>query len=165
MTTQDWISIISIIVVIIGILGTILPVLPGILLSFAGVLLYKFSTDSNLSMVYIWIFGFFSLASLVLNYLIPAKLNKRYGGTKWGSIGSIIGTLVGFFLPIPFGFLIGMFLGVFIGEMLHDSKNYLKAYNSTKGAFIGFLASSLFNFSLGLAMLFVVLWDYFKNLA
>lgn len=158
------IPLVSILLLLVGILGTFLPVLPGLLLSLCGLLIYKFGTDSSLSMVYIWIFVFLTLLSIILNYVIPARTNRKYGGTRWGSAGSVIGTILGmFFIPVPFGFLIGMFLGVFVGELLHDAKDKKKAWNSTKGAFIGFLYGTGFNFMVGLAMFLVVLIDIFKS--
>ena len=158
------IPLVSILLLLVGILGTFLPVLPGLLLSLFGLLIYKFGTESSLSMVYIWIFVFLTLLSIILNYVIPARTNRKYGGTRWGSVGSIIGTILGmFFIPLPFGFLIGMFLGVFVGELLHDAKDKKKAWNSTKGAFIGFLYGTGFNFMVGLAMFLVVIIDIFKS--
>lgn len=144
--------------------GTILPVLPGLIISFAGLLLYKFGANANLPMIWIYLFGALTLVSAVLNYVIPAKTNRKYGGTKWGSIGSVVGTILGMiFIPIPLGFLIGMFAGVFIGELLHDSSDKKKAFNSTKGAFIGFLYGTGFNLMVGLAMFLVVVIDIIKN--
>ena len=158
------IQLLCIVLLIVGILETVLPVLPGLLLSLCGLLIYKFGTDAPLSMVYIWIFVFLTAISVVLNYVIPAKTTRKYGGTRWGSIGSIIGTIAGMFLiPVPFGFLIGMFLGVFVGELLHDANDKKKAWNSTKGALIGFLYGTGFNLIVGLAMFLVVLIDIFKN--
>ena len=158
------IPLVSILLLLVGILGTFLPVLPGLLLSLCGLLIYKFGTDSSLSMVYIWIFVSLTLLSIILNYVIPARTNRKYGGTRWGSAGSVIGTILGmFFIPVPFGFLIGMFLGVFVGELLHDAKDKKKAWNSTKGALIGFLYGTGFNFMVGLAMFLVVLIDIFKS--
>ena len=158
------IPLVSILLLLVGILGTFLPVLPGLLLSLCGLLIYKFGTDSSLSMVYIWIFVFLTLLSFILNYVIPARTNRKYGGTRWGSAGSVIGTILGmFFIPVPFGFLIGMFLGVFVGELLHDANDKKKAWNSTKGALIGFLYGTGFNFMVGLAMFLVVLIDIFKS--
>jgi len=153
------ISLLSIILLILGILGTFLPVLPGLILSLAGLLIYKYGTDSDLSVLYIWAFVILTLTSAVLNYVIPAKTNRKYGGTRWGSIGSIIGTIVGIFIPIPLGFLVGMFAGVFIGELLHDSKDMNKALKSTKGAFIGFIYGTGFSLVVGIAMLLVVILD------
>lgn len=153
------ISFLSIVLLILGILGTFLPVLPGLVLSLAGLLIYKYGTDADLSVLYIWAFVILTLASVVLSYIIPAKTNRKYGGTRWGSIGSVIGTIVGIFLPIPLGFLVGMFAGVFIGELLHDSKDMNKALKSTKGAFIGFIYGTGFSLVVGIAMLLVVILD------
>lgn len=158
------IQLVSIVLLIVGILGTILPVLPGLLFSLCGLLIYKFGTDAPLPMIYIWIFVILTAISVVLNYVIPAKTTRKYGGTRWGSIGSVVGTIAGMFLiPVPFGFLIGMFLGVFVGELLHDASDKKKAWNSTKGALIGFLYGTGFNLIVGLAMFLVVLIDIFKN--
>lgn len=157
-------TLLALILLVLGLLGTFLPALPGLLLSLCGVLIYKYGTDAPLSMAYIWIFAALTVASMVLNYVIPARTNRKYGGTRWGSIGSVIGTMIGmFFIPVPLGFLIGMFAGVFIGELLHDANDKKKAWNSTKGAFIGFLYGTGFNFIVGLAMLLVVLFDIFKH--
>ncbi|MCJ8153169.1 DUF456 domain-containing protein [Chryseobacterium sp. SSA4.19] len=153
------IDILCLILLFLGMLGTFLPVLPGLLLSICGLLIYKFGTDADLPMIYVWAFGILTLLSVILNYVIPAKTNRKYGGTRWGSIGSVIGTIVGLFLPIPLGFLVGMFAGVFIGELLHDSKDMNKALRSTKGAFIGFIYGTGFSLVVGLAMFLVVILD------
>lgn len=158
------IELISIVLLLVGLAGTFLPVLPGLLLSLCGVLIYKFGTDAPLSMIYIYIFVLLTVVSVVLNYVIPAKTTRKYGGTRWGSIGSVVGTLVGmFFIPLPFGFLIGMVAGVFFGELLHDATDKRKAWNSTKGAIIGFIYGTGFNFIVGLAMFLVVLMDIIKR--
>ncbi|SDI72143.1 hypothetical protein SAMN05421846_11289 [Chryseobacterium taeanense] len=149
-------NILCLILLFLGILGTFLPILPGLLLSICGLLIYKFGTDADLPILYIWVFVILTIASVVLNYVIPAKTNQKYGGTRWGSIGSIVGTIVGIFLPIPLGFLVGMFAGVFIGELLHDSKDLNKALKSTKGAFIGFIYGTGFSLVVGVAMFLVV---------
>lgn len=161
---QSLIYLISLLLLIVGILGTFIPVLPGLLLSICGLLLYKFGTDAPLSIAYVWIFAALTAISAILNYVIPARTNRKYGGTRWGSVGSVVGTILGMlFIPVPFGFLIGMFLGVFVGELLHDASDKKKAWNSTKGAMIGFLYSTGFSFIVALAMFLVVLLDMFKN--
>ncbi len=144
---------------VIGLFGTFLPVLPGLLISFAGILLYKFGTNTEMPMMYIWVFGALTLLSIVLSYVIPARTNRKYGGTRWGSIGSFIGTIIGLiWIPIPFGFLIGMLLGVFVGELLHDVNDKKKALNSVKGAFFGFVYGTGFSFMIGLTMILVTLY-------
>lgn len=152
-----FINIIALVLLLGGFLGTFLPILPGLLLSICGLLIFKFGTENSMPMMYVWIFVLLTIASTVLNYVIPAKTNKKYGGTRYGSIGSFVGTLLGLFLiPIPLGFLIGMLLGVFIGELLHDFSDTKKAFNSMKGALIGFVYGTGFNMMVGLAMFLVV---------
>lgn len=156
------IILLSFVLLIVGILGTFLPVLPGLIVSLGGLLIYKFGTDADLPMVWIWIFVVLTIASAILNYVIPARNTKKYGGTKWGSWGSFIGTIVGLMLPIPLGFLVGMFAGAFVGELLHDRNDKQKAWNATKGAFFGFLYGTGFSMMVGLAMFLVVLMDIFN---
>lgn len=153
----------SLILLVLGILGTFLPILPGLILSLGGLIVYKYGTGSDMSLAYVWIFAALTLASAILNYALPAHTNKKYGGTRWGSIGSVAGTIIGLFLPIPFGFLVGMFAGVFVGEMLHDFKDRKKAWNSVKGAFVGFIYGTGFSFVVAVAMFLVVLWDLFHH--
>ena len=157
---ETLIGLLCILLILVGIIGTILPVLPGLLLCYGGLLIYKFGTSTDLHMAYIWIFGLLTLLSIILNYVIPARTNKKYGGTRWGSIGSVIGTLAGFILiPTPFGFLIGMILGVFLAELIHDRTDKKKAWNSAKGAFIGFLYGTGYNFIVGASILCIVIYD------
>lgn len=159
---ESIVVIISFALLLIGILGTFLPVLPGIILSFCGLLLFKLGTNTDLPMFFLWLFGVLTIFSILLNYIVPAKTNQKYGGTRWGSVGSFLGTIIGFFwIPVPFGFLIGMLLGVFVGELLHDINDKKKALNSVKGAFVGFFISTGFSFMLGLAMFLVVLYYNF----
>ena len=152
-----FIDLIALVLLFLEILGTFLPILPGLLLSISGLLIFKFGTENEMPMMYVWIFVLLTIISTVLNYVIPAKTNKKYGGTRYGRIGSFIGTLLGLFLiPIPLGFLIGMLLGVFLGELIHDFSDTKKAFNSMKGALIGFVYGTGFNMMVGLAMFLVV---------
>ena len=158
------VALLALTMTVVGLVGTILPVLPGLIISFCGVLIYKYGGGGDISMFYIVLFGILTAISAVLNYVIPLKTTKKYGGSRYGSIGGFIGTIVGiFFIPIPFGFLVGMFAGVFIGELMHDRNDRKKAFNATKGALIGFIYGTGFNFLVGLAMFLVVLIDIIKS--
>lgn len=133
---------------IIGILGSFLPVLPGISLSWLGLLLLYLT--KAVSMNY-WVLGItltITIIISILNYIIPAKGTKRFGGSSYGIWGTNIGLVVGIFTPIPFGFIIGPFVGAFIGELLYDYKDHNRALKAATGSFIGFLASSFINFML-----------------
>ena len=159
---QNIISLIALLLIGIGILGTFLPVLPGLIFCFAGILLYKYGAHPDFSVWYVVIFGILTLISVVLNYIIPLKTTKKYGGSNYGKTGGFLGTIIGLFFP-PIGFIIGMLVGVFLGELIHDRHDKQKAFNATKGALIGFIYGTGFNLLVGLAMFLVVILDIIKN--
>lgn len=133
---------------IIGILGSFLPVLPGISLSWLGLLLLYLTKAVPMNY---WVLGItlsITIIISILNYVIPAKGTKRFGGSSYGIWGTNIGLIIGIFVPIPFGFIIGPFVGAFIGELLYDYKDHNRALKAATGSFIGFLASSFINFML-----------------
>ena len=152
---------------ILGILGSFLPVLPGPGLSWIGLLLLYFTHAVPMNY---WILGISLLVTVVisiLDYVIPAKGTKRFGGSSYGIWGTNIGLIVGIFAPIPFGFIIGPFVGAFVGEMIYNSTDHKRALKAATGSFIGFLASSFMKFvvCMGFLGLFAwIVWDYRKLL-
>jgi uncharacterized protein YqgC (DUF456 family) len=146
---------------IIGVIGSFLPVLPGPSISRIGLLLLYF-TDA-VSANY-WVLGItliITIAITVLDYVIPAKGTKHFGGSSYGVWGTNIGLVVGLFFP-PFGFLIGPFVGAFIGELIHNSKDHKQALKAATGSFIGFLASTFMKFMvcvIYLGLFLVIVWE------
>ncbi|TRX25316.1 DUF456 domain-containing protein [Flavobacterium franklandianum] len=131
---------------IIGIFGSFMPVLPGPSISWFGLVLLYFT---NAVAVNYWFLGITLLITIVisvLDYVIPAKGTKKFGGSSYGIWGTNIGLIGGIFAPIPFGFIIGPFVGAFIGELIYDYKDHGRAFKAATGSFIGFLASSFMKF-------------------
>jgi len=77
-----------------------------------------------------------------LNYFIPIWGTKKFGGSKKGVWGSMIGMLIGLFTGGPLGIIVGTVLGAFIGEML-AGKETSKAIRAAFGSFIGFMAGTI----------------------
>nr|WP_298929826.1 DUF456 domain-containing protein [uncultured Allomuricauda sp.] len=129
------------ILMLVGILGSFLPVLPGPPVSWLGLLLLYLTKAVPDDWWMLGITLFFALLITVMDYVIPAMGTKKFGGSKAGMWGTIIGLLIGLFLPIPGGFIIGAFLGAFIGELSNniDQKRALKA---AFGSFLGFLTGT-----------------------
>jgi uncharacterized protein YqgC (DUF456 family) len=99
----------------------------------------------------------------ILDYIIPAKGTKRFGGSKYGILGTNIGLVVGILAPIPLGFIIGPFVGAFVGELINDSTDSKKAFKAATGSFIGFLASTFMKFLVSmifLGLFLVKVWEY-----
>jgi uncharacterized protein YqgC (DUF456 family) len=61
-----------------------------------------------------WILSITLLVTIItsiLEYIIPSRGTKRFGGSSYGIWGTNIGLVAGLLSPIPFGFLIGAFTG------------------------------------------------------
>jgi len=147
---------------IIGVLGSFLPVLPGPSISWIGLALLYFT---NAVPANYWILGITLVVTIlisVLDYVIPAKGTKKFGGSSYGIWGTNIGLIVGIFAPIPLGFIIGPFIGAFIGELIYDSKDHHRAFKAATGSFIGFLASSFMKFVVCMMYLGLFVWITWK---
>lgn len=131
---------------VIGILGSFLPVLPGPPISWVGLLLLYFTEAVEMNY---WVLGitlFVAVVVAILDYVIPAKGTKRFGGSSYGVWGTNIGLVVGIFAPVPLGFIIGPFVGAFVGELIYNAKDHKRALKAATGSFIGFLASTFMKF-------------------
>ncbi len=124
-----------------GILGSIFPILPGPPLSFFALILMNFSGFASFSFTVLLISGTIAALLTVLDYILPSWIINRFGGSKKGAIGSMIGLIVGS-IVLPFiGIIIGPFIGALIGELLagNNTRSALKAALLT---FMGFLIST-----------------------
>jgi uncharacterized protein YqgC (DUF456 family) len=131
---------------IVGIFGSFLPVLPGLSSCWMGLLLLYLTeaVENNY-----WVLGITLLLTIVitvLDYIIPAKGTKKFGGSSYGVWGTNIGLILGIVAPIPFGVIIGPFVGALVGELIYDSTNHQRALKAATGSVLGFLASSFVNF-------------------
>ncbi|QBN18985.1 DUF456 domain-containing protein [Flavobacterium nackdongense] len=157
--------IIGFVLMILGIFGSFMPVLPGPSLSWLGLVLLYFTTAIEVNY---WILGISLVITVlisVLDYVIPAKGTKKFGGSSYGIWGTNIGLVVGIFAPIPFGFIIGPFLGAFIGELMYDYKDHGRALKAATGSFIGFLASSFMKFVVCMVFLGLYIWIVWEHKA
>jgi uncharacterized protein len=150
--------------VVTGIFGSFLPVIPGPTLSWVGLLLL-YLTDVVPNNY--WVLGITLVVTVVisvLDYFIPAKGTRKFGGSSYGVWGTNIGLIIGLFIPIPFGFVIGAFVGAFIGELIYNSQDKKRALKAATGSFLGFLASSFMKFifcSIYLVAYIYIAWKYF----
>ncbi len=154
---------IGLICVIIGVFGSFMPVLPGPTISWFGILLLYLtkSVENNY-----WILGITFIITIVisiLDYIIPAKGTKKFGGSKYGIWGTNLGMILGFFfIPLPLGFMIGAFLGAFLGELYFNSQDKQRALKAATGSILGFLASSFMKFIVCivyLGLFLIIIWN------
>lgn len=135
----------------VGIIGSFIPVIPGPPLSWLGLLLLYNTEEVPLDLWFIVVTGVIALLATLLDYYLPVVGTKKYGGSKRGVWGAIIGLFVAVFFPIlgPFGILIWPFLGAFLGE-LSQQKSQKNALRAAWGSFLGFLTGTLIKFGISL---------------
>ncbi|MBR5475727.1 MAG: DUF456 domain-containing protein [Bacteroidaceae bacterium] len=109
--------VLSLISAVVGLLGAVLPALPGPPLSFVGLLLLFFCSNSNVGWVSLCVTAVFAVIITILDYLLPILMAKIKGGSKKGMVGAGIGMFVGLFFS-PIGLIAGPFLGAFVGELM-----------------------------------------------
>lgn len=124
-----------------GIVGCIVPALPGVPLAYAGLWILQATDQVQFSWKMLIIWGIVTIVVQVLDYIIPAWGTKKFGGSKWGTWGSVIGLLIGMFAG-PMGILFGPFVGAVIGELI-AGKESGQAFRAGFGSFIGLLTGTI----------------------
>ena len=143
--------------IIVGLIGAFLPVMPGLPFSYVGLLILQL-VHSPFTTTFMIVWAAIVLTLMFLDNAIPAWGTKKFGGSKMGITGSIIGMIAGLFFP-PLGFIFGPLIGAFIGELIAGNKTD-KAFKSALGSFIGFMAAT----GLKVIAAGVMGWYYFSNL-
>src|SRR4030042_5732226 len=131
------------ILILLGLAGRILPILPGPPLSFIGLfllaLLKHFSPP--LTPILIIILAIVTILVIVMDYIIPLLGAKRYGASKWGVWGSMLGMAIGIFWS-PFAMLVGAFIGAVVVEWLIGKKKG-EALRAAWGVVMGTLFATI----------------------
>ena len=129
------VTFISTAAVLIGVVGVLVPMLPGLLLCWAGVMVWAVFGDHGDGVG--WTVGV--AATLVLGlgfaakYLVPGRNLKRAGVPNLTLfLGGVVG-IIGFFLIPVVGLVLGFVLGVFVVERIRQKDN-ARAWQSTKHA-------------------------------
>lgn len=155
---------IGFILMLVGILGSFLPVLPGPTISWVGLLLLYLTKAVPDDWWRLGILAAVALTVFALDYIIPAMGTKKFGGSKAGMAGTVIGLLVAIFFPILgfFGIIIWPFVGALVGELINkaDQKTALKA---AFGSFIGFLTGTFLKFVVTIVFIGLFIakaWEY-----
>lgn len=157
-------TLIGFLFMLVGILGSFLPVLPGPPLSWIGLLLLHLTNAVPDNWLFLGITLAIALMVFTLDYIIPALGTKKFGGSKYGVIGTTLGLLVAIIFPVlgVFGIIIWPFVGAYVGELLNktDSKTAVKA---AFGSFLGFLTGTFIKFIVAIiyfGFFIMKVWEY-----
>ncbi|XVV10645.1 DUF456 domain-containing protein [Actinoplanes sp. CA-131856] len=141
----------------VGIVGVVIPVLPGLLLSWAGVLLWALlGSDSGGRWVVLAVATLVALGGAAVKYLVPGKRLKSVGVPNTALLaGGVLG-VIGFFVIPVIGIVIGFVLGVYLVEL--QRLGHERAWPSTRHALAAAGMAMLIEFTTALAV--GVIWVF-----
>lgn len=141
-----------------GLVGTIIPALPGAPLVAAGMIAYGLIAGFDAMPLMFWLAQFTLLAlTFVIDYVAQIIGTKKFGGSKAGAWGAILGGLLGLFVLGPLGIIAGPLLGAAAGELL-VGRGLPDALRSGLGSLVGFLGGTVAKLTVEAAMIGWFLW-------
>ncbi|MEM1259245.1 MAG: DUF456 domain-containing protein [Bacteroidota bacterium] len=158
---------IGFILMLVGILGSFLPVLPGPPVSWIGLLLLHLTKAVPDNWWFLGITLAIALIVTVVDYIIPAAGTKKFGGSKAGMWGSIIGLLVAIFFPVlgPLGIIVWPFVGALVGELSNNATDQKTAWKAAFGSFLGFLTGTFLKFLIAVVYAGLFIWKVVAHAA
>ncbi len=144
-----------------GLVGCILPVIPGPPLSFVGLLMmwgargWHAETFGGIAVA---VLGALTVIVTVLDFLMPVWGAKRYGASKAGLWGSVIGMIVGMVVFPPFGMLIGAFGGALAAE-LGAGQGTTGSTKAAWGVFVGTMMGIGLKLAVSFACAVLFVWE------
>jgi len=142
-----------------GLVGCVLPVLPGHLILLVAAVAHRLmlgAEDSGLRWWSFLVLVVLMAGSQLFEMVSGAAGTRWFGGSRWGALGALVGTVVGLFF-LPFGLLLGPLVGAFVREVALERKETSPAVVSGVGSVVGTLAGLVVKAAVGLLM---VLWFF-----
>lgn len=149
--------VLAFILLVVGVVGTFVPMFPGLPIGWLGLFVALFSSKCTVSIWTLVITLLLMLIITILDYVIPAKMVKKSGGTKSGERGALLGSMSGIIFINPIILIFGSFIGALIGELLVAPKDVKKALKSAFGSFVGFLLGTGIKAFLTLSYLLILI--------
>lgn len=144
------IAITAILFGLVGIVGSVLPG-PGPPLVYVGMLLMQWQFRPY-SATLLWVLAILNVLLLVLDYLIPIWVGKKFGASSYGVWGSIIGMVMGIFFT-PLGMVLGLLLGAIAGEVIYG-RTHADALKAGVGTLVGTLVAIVVKLGLAAVMFY-----------
>ena len=140
-----------------GLAGSVLPSLPGSPLILLGAFLYAWNTGfESVSWTTLLTLLILTLLGQALEFFSSALGVKRFGGSRFGMGGGILGGIIGLFLGGIFGLIMGTFLGALLLEMIH-TRNMESSLKSGFGTLVGLFLGAIGKLAISIIMIGIFL--------
>ena len=138
-----------------GLAACVIPFLPGHLIMLIGMILGQILIPEIHLEWYSWaILGVICFMGTIGDNILAAWGAKRFGSTRAGLWGAVIGLIAGVFLIPGWGVIIGPFVGAVAAEIFIERNKLRQSLKSGVGAFLGSISGVLLKIITGMAMLF-----------
>lgn len=138
--------------------------IPGTFVIVANALVYGWLTDfADVTWKLLGILLLIAIVVEAIEFFLGAAAAGKYGGSRLGMIGAIVGGFLGavWGTPVvpPIGIILGAFVGAFAGAALFeyiDSRDWNRALRVGYGAFLGTVGGRLTKIAAAVAMVVMV---------
>lgn len=144
-------------VMIVGLAGTLVPLLPGLVLIWAGALLYGLLVGFGPGgIVVIALLSALVGVSIIKSVLLPRRMAEGHDVSRWSQLAALVGAVLGLvFIPLV-GIVVGALVGLFVAE-LANHRDPGVAVKATIAVAKGFGLSALID--VALAMVMIAVWS------
>jgi len=141
----------------IGLLGTVLPFLPGTTVILAAAIIHRvmLGPEKSLGLAWIGVLILLTILSYGFDFLGSYWGAKRFGATRWGTFGAVLGALIGLFFGI-IGLFVGPVIGALAGEFI-AGKRMIDAGRAGWGSLLGNLGGMFAKLVIALVMIVLFL--------
>ncbi|MCR5445877.1 MAG: DUF456 domain-containing protein [Bacteroidales bacterium] len=152
--------ILAFVCMLVGVVAVFTPVPPAVPVAWAGLLLARLSGYADISNGWLIWSAVIGVLLMVLDYVFPLLTTRKFGGTKYGVWGCMVGLLLAIVgLPFGPGGLVGVFfwpfVGAFAGEFIKQHE-FHPALRAAVGSFLGMMAGIVVKVIYCLVLIIVV---------
>lgn len=150
----------SLCLMFLGLCGAVFPVLPDSLLILAGAFLQFFTVRGPREVGWrtLTILVLLCVLAHVVDFTAGAFGARRFGASRWGAFGGLLGGIVGLFF-FPVGLFLGPVVGAFCAEIIFAGRSLGPATRSGWGTFLGTMAGIVGKLTIDLTMVAIFLWS------
>lgn len=152
------------ILMVTGIAGCIVPGLPGPPLGYLALIIMELTSAHPYSAEMLIFYALLTIGVTIADYILPILGAKRYGSSKYGVWGSIIGLVLGPLIIPVIGILVGPFIGAVVGEIMVGKKEFEDGLRAGFGSFLGLLGSTIIQLVLSLVFFYHYIIGIIENI-
>lgn len=143
----------------VGLIGTFVPIIPGPTIICAAVILHRMMVgpEKSVNWFTVGVVVALTLLSYGFEFIAGYFGAKRFGATKWGAFGAMLGGIGGIFFGLP-----GLFIGPVVGAIAMEfivGRKMVAAGKAGWGTLLGNLAGMLAKFVIAVAMIVIFLMN------